>query len=235
MTDRRTGRAPSDPGIFPASLENASALQRRLAARVRSEPLPEEVRLVAGADLSYDRETDRLFAALVVWDRRTRALLETARFEGAISIPYVPGFLSFREGPAIVGAWQRLSIRPDVLICDGHGLAHPRRFGLACHVGLALDVPTIGVAKRLLVGEYRDPGTSRGCATRLRHRGDVVGLVLRTRKAVKPVFVSIGHRAELAGARRLVLSTARPFRLPEPQRMAHREVTRMRADRDTMA
>jgi deoxyribonuclease V len=145
-------------------------------------------------------------------------------------VPYVPGFLSFREGPAVVEAFRRLELRPDVLICDGHGRAHPRRLGLASHVGVALGVPTIGVGKSRLVGSHREPSPRRGAATRLVDGNEVIGLVLRTREGVKPVFVSVGHQVELAEAKRLVLHLARPTRLPEPQRRAHHEVSRMRRD-----
>ncbi len=225
-------RIPRDIGRwFPPDLRGAAELQRRLAGRVVEEDRFPPLRVVAGADLSYDRERDLLFAAVVAFDARTRERIGTGRFTGPVSVPYVPGFLSFREGPGVVAALADLGIVPDLLLCDGQGRAHPRRLGLACHLGLALDLPTIGVAKSVLVGEYREPSPRRGAATRLLHRGEVVGLALRTRDGVRPVYVSVGHRVSLAAARRMVLSWARPWRLPEPIRAAHQEVSRMRRGR----
>jgi deoxyribonuclease V len=132
----------------------------------------------------------------------------------------VPGLLSFREAPAVLAALRRLRTVPDALICDGQGLAHPRRFGLACHVGLIADLPAVGCGKSRLCGEHREPGRRRGSRARLVHDGEVVGTVLRTRVGVKPVYVSVGHRIDLPAAERLVLDCAVRFRLPEPTRLA---------------
>lgn len=227
MPDSASKAKPASE-LFPESLEGASQLQRRLAGRVREEPLPGPPELIAGADVAYDRLSGICFAAVVTVDAGTGLVVEVGRFAGKTRIPYVPGFLSFREGPAVLRAWERLSRRPDLLICDGHGRAHPRRLGVACHLGLALDLPVVGVAKSRLVGEHRTPSQRRGSAVRLRHRGETIGLVVRTRDAVKPVYVSVGHRVQLDEAKRIVLGTARPFRLPEPQRQADLEVARMR-------
>ncbi len=216
---------------FPPDLSRAAELQRMLAGRVVEEDALGPLRIVAGADLSYDRGERLLFAAVVAFDARTRERVATGRHVGPVTVPYVPGFLSFREGPAVIAALADLGLEPDLLLCDGQGRAHPRRLGLACHLGIALDLPTIGVAKSLLVGQHREPSPRRGAATRLLHRGEVVGLALRTRDGVRPVYVSVGHRVSLPSARRIVLSWARPFRLPEPLRAAHREVTRMRRAR----
>jgi deoxyribonuclease V len=213
---------------FPTSLDGASRLQAALAAEVREEPLPSRPRLVAGADMAFDRQRDRGFAAVVTVDAASGEVVEVGRYSGPIQVPYVPGFLSFREGPAILEAWSGLRQPPDLLVCDGHGRAHPRRFGVACHLGLALDLPTVGVAKSRLVGEHRDPGRRRGSAVKLLHRSETIGLVLRTREGVRPVFVSVGHRIALEEAKRLVLRLADRFRLPEPQRLADQEVARMR-------
>ncbi len=214
--------------FFPASLASAVDLQRRLAGRVRQTALPASPRRVAGADLSYDRARGRLYAAVVVLERSSGEVVEIARHEGPVRVPYVPGFLSFREGPAILAALDQLSRLPDLLLCDGQGLAHPRRFGLACHVGVATGLPTVGVAKSRLCGTHRDPGRRRGCRTRLVDRGEVVGAVLRTRTGVRPLYVSVGHRVRLEDACREVLFWARRFRSPEPVRLADREVAVMR-------
>ncbi len=215
--------------FFAASLPRAAALQRRWASHVVEEDSFGGLRTVAGADVAYDPATGRLFAAVGAFDARRGDLVESASFEGPVQTPYVPGFLSFREGPALVAAIAQLRRRPDILLCDGHGRAHPRRFGLACHLGLALDIPSIGVGKSLLVGKHRRLGPGRGSAVRLVHQAEVIGLAVRTRDGVKPIFVSVGHRVSLATARRLVLRWSPRFRIPEPIRWAHHEVSRRRA------
>jgi deoxyribonuclease V len=190
--------------------------------------LPARVRLVAGADVSYDRGSPVLYAALVVLDAETLERVEVAATTGRARFPYVPGYLSFRELPPLLEAFAKLRVRPDLVICDAHGRAHPRRFGLACHLGVALDLPAIGVAKSRLVGEHREPGPRRGAHAVLRDGGEVIGEVLRTQPGVRPVYVSVGHRVSLPTARRLALRFAPRFRLPEPTRAAHAEVNRLR-------
>ena len=186
------------------------------------------MRLVAGADVSYDRGSPVLYAAVVVLDAERLEVVEVAAATGRATFPYVPGYLSFRELPPLLEAFAKLRARPDLVICDGHGRAHPRRFGLACHLGVALDLPSIGVAKSRLVGEHRAPGPRRGAHAALRDGGEVIGAVVRTQPGVAPVYVSVGHRVSLATARRLALRFAPRFRLPEPTRAAHAEVNRLR-------
>jgi deoxyribonuclease V len=229
MSNNRIGPG-SGRELFPLRLQGASSLQRGLAGQVREQPLPARPRWVGGADMAYDRRRGLGYAAIVVVDAESGRVVDLARFRGPVRVPYVPGFLSFREGPTLLAAWDRLERPPELLICDGHGRAHPRRFGIACHLGLALDLPTIGVAKSRLVGQHRVPGWRRGCAVQLRHEGETIGLVVRTRDGVKPVFVSVGHRVTLSEAKRLVLRLAPRYRLPEPQRLADREVGRMRSE-----
>jgi deoxyribonuclease V len=206
----------------------ARRVQESLRARLRLEGGPGPLRRVAGADVSYERGGDELFAAIVVLDARSLEVLECVRSRARTTFPYVPGLLSFRELPPLLRAAGRLHRRPDLLVCDGQGLAHPRRFGLACHLGLLLDLPTLGCAKTRLVGAHREPGPRRGQYARLVDRGETVGSVLRTRTGVKPVFVSPGHRIGLEAARRLTLSLCRGYRLPEPVRAAHAESNRAR-------
>ncbi|MDH3283276.1 MAG: endonuclease V [Acidobacteriota bacterium] len=224
-------RAPTSARVrrlFPSSLDGASELQRELAALVRAAPLARAPRYVAGADVSYDRRSDRLYAAVTLFDATSFELLAVGRHEGRVRFPYVPGYLSYREGPAILAALSSLGERPDLLLCDGQGRAHPRRLGLASHLGVALDLPTIGVGKSRLVGSHRTPGPRRGATTRLVHRGELVGLVVRTRDRVRPVYVSVGHLVDLPAARRIVLAWCRPYRLPDPIRAADREAARIR-------
>ena len=203
----------------------------RILVRVRDDS-PRDFRTVAAMDVSYDRRSPWIYAAVVVLRVPTFEVTDQAVVRSRAAFPYVPGLLSFREAPAGLRAWEQLRARPDCLLCDGHGYAHPRRFGLACHVGLLVDLPTIGCAKSVLVGEYREPGRRRGSLSDLVHDGEVVGAAVRTREATSPVFVSVGHRIGLAAAVATVLSCALRYRIPEPIRQAHALVNRMRqADR----
>jgi deoxyribonuclease V len=147
-----------------------------------------------------------------------------------VRFPYVPGYLSFREVPPLLAAFEGLERPPDLVLVDGHGRAHPRRFGIACHLGVLLDLPTVGCAKSRLVGAHREPGPRRGATTRLVDGDEVIGVVLRTRPGAKPVYVSVGHRVSLSRARSLVLRLAPRYRLPEPIRAAHAEVNRLRRE-----
>ncbi|MCG3127950.1 MAG: Endonuclease V [Phycisphaerae bacterium] len=187
------------------------------------------VRWVAGSDLSLSRDSRDVIAGIVVWDVRARCVVEQVLVRRRCRFPYVPGLLSFRETPGILAAWRRLRGAVDVLLCDAQGIAHPRRFGLACHVGLWLDRPTIGCAKSRLCGEFGPPGAVRGDRADLLLDGQRVGTVLRTRAGVKPLFVSPGHRCDVDSACRVVLASLTRFRLPEPTRLAHQLVTRARA------
>jgi len=211
------------------SYAEAIELQRELAGKVirRSSFSIDGLRRVAGCDVSYSRATNQCYCAVVVlsFPELKPVCQETATIDAAF--PYIPGLLSFREIPGLVQALESLEVVPDVVIVDGQGLAHPRRLGLGCHLGLILDIPTIGCAKSRLIGEYEMPGTERGATTDLVHRDELVGAVLRTRANVSPVFVSIGHRIDLETAVELVLSCSPKFRLPETTRAAHRLVNQM--------
>lgn len=198
----------------------AVAIQRDLAARVRFEPLPADIETVAGVDVSV--RGDRVRAALVVLRLADLEPVDQATWEGPVAFPYVPGLLSFREMPAILPALERLSVEPDVFVLDAQGYAHPRRFGLACHLGVLLDRPAVGVAKTRLVGRHAELPSEAGATADLIHRGEVVGRVVRTRAGVNPVFVSVGHRATLDDAVGLALRTATRYKLPMPTHLAHR-------------
>jgi deoxyribonuclease V len=221
--------APGLDHAWDLSVADARAVQEKLRDRVvREDRFGGPVRRVAGVDVSYDRRSPVLFAAVVVSDAETGETLETAGHRSLATFPYVPGYLSFREIPPVLACFEQLSRAPDLLVCDGHGLAHPRRFGLACHLGLWLDLPSIGCAKSRLVGEHRAPGMRRGAHVRLMEAEETIGEVVRTRNGVNPVYVSIGHRVSQATARRWVLRLAPRHRLPEPSRAAHAEVNRLR-------
>jgi deoxyribonuclease V len=205
-------------------------VQERLRERVVERDRVGAVRRVAGVDVSYDRGSPRLYAAVVVLDARSGEVVECAAARARAVFPYLPGYLSFRELPPLLEAIAKLRRRPDLILCDGHGRAHPRRFGFACHLGVLVDAPSIGCAKSRLVGTHHEPGRRRGCHARLVDGGDTIGEVVRTQDGVKPVYVSVGHRVSLETARRWVLRLAPRHRLPEPIRAAHAEVNRMRRE-----
>jgi deoxyribonuclease V len=200
----------------------AIALQTRIAARVVREDELGEVTHVAGVDVGFEDAGKVARAAVALLAFPSLALVEWAIAREPTRFPYVPGLLSFREIPVVVAALKQLRRRPDLVLVDGQGLAHPRRLGIASHLGLVTGLPTIGVAKSLLVGEHRAPRQRRGAWTPLVHREEVVGAALRTRAGVAPIFVSIGHRVSLESAVRFVLACGSRYRLPETTRWAHR-------------
>lgn len=208
----------------------AASLQAAMRGRLLLRGGPRAVRLVAGADVSFDRTGGPLHAAVVVLDMKTMQRVDAAAASAPARFPYVPGLLSFREAPVILKAFSRLRVVPDLLLCDGQGTAHPRGFGLACHLGLALDLPAIGCAKSRLVGSHAEPGPLRGDRVPLIFDGRPVGAVVRTRDRVAPLYVSPGHRISLPAAIRWTLACCRGVRIPEPTRQAHREVNRLRLD-----
>lgn len=214
---------------WPRSAAMAIRLQALLASRVRLDPITTSPRLLAGVDAAFSPDGGTVIAAVIVWRCADAAVVETAIARRACRFPYVPGLLSFRELPAVLAAFRRIRSSPDAVLCDAQGIAHPRRFGLACHLGLWLDLPTIGCAKSRLCGTHAEPGAMRGANTPLIHHGDPVGAVLRTRDYVRPLFVSPGHRCDLTAAMRITLAACRGFRLPEPTRLAHAAGSRERA------
>jgi deoxyribonuclease V len=202
----------------------AATVQSELASRVVSEGDPPEsrVRFVAGCDCAFDKPNRRAVAAVVVLAYPSLEVVEQIAVEAAVTFPYVPGLLSFRETPPLLQAFERLQQRPDLLMVDGHGYAHPRRFGYACHLGVLLEVPTVGVAKSRLVGEAGTVAGPRGSRADIIDAGDVIGGMLRTRQGVRSIFVSVGHRIGLKSAERWVLRCATKYRVPEPTRLADR-------------
>ena len=189
---------------------------------IETDALPGALRLVAGADVSYDRGSPALYAAVVVLDAESLEVVDVAHATTRAEFPYVPGYLSFRELPPLLAAFERLRLRPDLVLCDGHGRAHPRRFGLACHFGVLVDLPTIGCAKSRLIGDYDEPAAERGSWSPLVDREETIGAALRTQDGRNVVYVSTGHRISLASAIRVILACAPKYRLPEPQRLADR-------------
>ncbi|MGF6880826.1 deoxyribonuclease V [Nocardia sp. GAS34] len=207
-----TAELPTDP-------EAALALQDRLRGRVDpTNPRPPEFRTVAGLDSAYDDEGN-VVAAVVVLDAHTLEPIDTATARGTAVFPYIPGLLAFRELPTTIAALENLGTTPDLLICDGQGLAHPRRFGLACHLGLLTGLPTMGVAKTVW-GNHSEPGNERGDASDILLDGEIVGRAVRTQRGVKPVFVSVGHHIDLDTACATTLALSPQFRQPETTRRA---------------
>lgn len=207
----------------------AVALQKKLRERlVLRPPAGFEPRRIAGADLSTTRYDKTGYAGIVVIDAETMATVAEATAAVELSFPYVPGLLSFRELPPLAVAWDRLEVRPDVIIFDGAGTAHPRRFGIACHGGLLFDTPSIGCAKSILVGKHGPLAEERGATAELVDRGEVIGMAVRTRTGVKPVYVSPGHLMDLPTAVELVLRMATGYKEPETTRRSHRLVNAAR-------
>ena len=210
------------------SPSEASRLQKELAPQVAAGPVLDlaGVKHVAGADVST--QGDRGYATVVVLDFPALQPVEVQGYETELSFPYVPGLLAFREIPAVAGALEKVQTPVDAVIFDAQGLAHPRRMGLASHLGLFLDVPSVGCAKTRLVGTHEEPGQEKGSSTDLLHRDEVIGRVLRTRKAVSPVYVSVGNGIDLDSSVELVLACSPKYRLPETTRQAHNAANRLR-------
>jgi deoxyribonuclease V len=199
----------------------AREIQKELAAEVSRVGKVTDPELIAGVDISVNRWAKTGTAAVVVLGYPAMEIVEIKSVTDSIEFPYVPGLLSFREAPLILAACEKLKLTPDLVIVDGQGIAHPRRLGLASHLGLCLGLPAIGCAKSRLIGEHETPGLAAGSFAELRDNGEIIGAVVRTRTNVKPVYVSIGHQIDLPAAVQLVLDCCRGYRLPEPTRLAH--------------
>lgn len=206
---------------WPKNIAQARKIQEELKKKIILTDLDQKFEIVAGVDVGYKRKDNFSRAAIVVLETKNFKLIDQATAMVSTPFPYVSGYLSFREVGPIYQAYQKLDHKPDILVCDGQGIAHPRNFGLACHLGLILDKPCLGVAKSRLVGQYNNPGQKKGDWTPLYHNNQVIGSVVRTRDKVKPVFVSPGHKISLETAREFVLRMALKYRLPEPTRLAH--------------
>jgi deoxyribonuclease V len=222
------------PASFPTHLtpKQAIALQGELASGVVQRPLPAPRKglLVAGADCSYEKRATLGYAAIVVCRWPGLEVVEIGRAEGAVGFPYVPGLLSFREMPLLERAWGALGTKPELVVMDGQGIAHPRGLGIAAHAGLHLGVPTIGCAKSILVGEHRRLGSKRGSRAALVYRDRKIGTALRTREGVQPLYISPGHLCDFETSCRWILRLAQRYRQPEVIRLAHSEVNRMRRE-----
>lgn len=213
----------ADTSRFPGwdgSIAGARALQTELAQRLRIEDDYPPLKVIAGVDVGFEDEGRTTRAVAVLLDAQSLQPLAEVLVRLPTNMPYVPGLLSFRELPALLAALEQLPQLPDLIYCDGHGIAHPRGLGIAAHLGIATGLPTIGVAKKVLVGTHAEPGPMPGDRAELLYRGEVIGSVLRSKAKIKPLIVSPGHRVSLARAPELVMACLRRHRLPEPTRLA---------------
>lgn len=210
------------------SPKEAIELQRELAQHVQLKPLPEHFEVLGAADIGYVARTNQLVAAMLTFTWPDLQLIETSHVVSPILFPYIPGLLSFREVPPLLEAHRRLKRPPDILLCDGQGIAHPRKLGLASHLGLCLGIPAVGCAKKRLCGEHASLDFYRGSYTPLILREEVVGYVFRSRDGVKPIYISPGHLADLESSREIVQHCLGRYRIPEPLRQAHNLATQLR-------
>ena len=224
-------RLPRTPHRWRVSPRQAIRIQRTFAARVTLSAAP-PVRRVLGLDCAFT--DDAALAVGVVWDMEARSVLEVRGAIARLTFPYVPGLLSFREAPVLLRVLRKIRHDVGALMCDGQGLAHPRRFGLASHLGVIADMPSLGAAKSLLVGEHPALASERGAAAPLLHRGERVGTVVRTRSGVKPIYTSPGHRITFSQAACITLHSTAGFRMPEPTRLADRWVGMLKRGETTL-
>ena len=217
------------------SYSRAREVQADLACKVEFTPLKKGPKLIAGIDCAFSKDGERIFAAVIVLRLPQFELVEMVNAARKVTFPYIPGLLSFREAPVCIAAVEKLQTRPDVFMIDGQGIAHPRRLGLAAHLGLFFDKSTIGCAKSRLTGTYEEPPLDKGAYSLLKDekgkqnaQSETIGAVVRTRTNVKPVFVSVGHKCLLEDAIRVVLECSVRYRLPEPTRLAHQAVSRLK-------
>lgn len=206
--------------IWPNNAKEAIAIQKELRDKVRTSNEFSTIEYIAGIDCSYDIKRNLSFAIIVIMKLHELQPIEVVRADVPTTFPYIPGILSFREIPVILAAFKQLKTKPDMLMVDGHGIAHPRRLGIAAHLGVLLDIPSVGVAKSKLTGVYEEPNINKGSWNELTDKGVRIGTVVRTKDKVKPLFISPGHRIDQEKAVELVLGCVTKYRLPEPTRIA---------------
>lgn len=208
--------------------QKAKEIQQQLRDKIEISALDKMPQTIGGADLSFDRGSDTVHAGIVTLALPYLNPLAWSLVTTEVNFPYIPGLLAFREIPPLMEAWKQMEHKPDVLILDGHGLAHPRRMGIATHFGIEADWPTIGCAKNILTGDYREPHSEKGSYEPIKEQNETIGYVLRSRTNVNPVFVSPGHRVSFEDARSLVMRAVGRYKLPETTRLAHRLVNELR-------
>lgn len=208
--------------------KQAIALQKKLAPKIKFTAVKKFPKLVAGLDCAFSKDGQKIIAVVVVLQLSDLKVIETKYAVRKLRFPYIPGLLSFREAPACLSAAKKLKNTPDVFLIDGHGFAHPRRFGIASHLGLFLNKPTIGCAKSLLIGTFENPASQKGAFTLLKNKNETIGVVLRTATNVKPVFISVGNNCRLKDAIKIVLACCAGYRIPEPTRLADHLVSKLK-------
>lgn len=216
---------------WAVSVHQAFRIQEELRNRLVLEDETRDPETIAGVDVSFSREANLVHAAIVVLEGKSLRLIDTVGATQEPVFPYIPGLLTFREGPVVLAAYEKLTVLPDLMMFDGQGIAHPRGLGLASHIGILIDRPTIGCAKSRLVGEFKEPKQKRGSMRTLSLGRKKVGVVLRTKDRTRPLFVSPGHRITVETAARRVLDAGRGYRLPEPTRLAHIQAGRIKRER----
>ncbi len=212
------------------SLQEAIKLQEELKKKIVLKKGFSEIKRIAGADISFSKKSNRAYAGVIVFSFPELEILEEQHAIGSSIFPYIPGLLTFREGPLLSEAFKKIKTEPDVIIFDGQGIAHPKRLGLATHMGILLDKPTIGCAKSKLIGTYQEPEKEKGSYSFLKDEGEVIGAVLRTEKNTSCIFVSPGHKIDLESSIEIVLGCLRGRKIPEPTRQAHLLVNRLRVE-----
>lgn len=212
------------------SPKEAIDLQKTLAARVRIQPLPARLKIIGAADISYSRRTDTLIAVILMFKWPGLDLIESVHHACRAAFPYVPGLLSFREVPPLIEAYRKIRQKPDVLLCDGQGIAHPRKLGFAAHFGLYLGIPTVGCAKSRLCGCHDSLPLRKGSSKPLIVNGEQLGVVFCSRDGVKPIYISPGHLSDIPSSKNLISRCLRRYRIPEPLRLAHIEANRRRVE-----
>jgi deoxyribonuclease V len=213
---------------WDVDIQQAKIIQQQLQKRIDLHPLEKPIELIAGADVSYSTKNKTVFAGIVIFRYPDLIKVETAYTVSESNFPYIPGYLTFREAPALLETFQKLLTKPDVIIFDGQGIAHPRRLGIATHLGIILNMPTIGCAKSRLIGIHDEAPSERGAFAELYYNNEKIGVALRTRANTKPVYVSPGHKITLSESIDIVLAACTKFRIPEPTRAAHHLVNEIR-------
>ena len=224
-------KIPRSPHGWSVSPSEANAIQKKLAASVSQEKPARRLRFIAGVDAAFSKDGKYCLAGVVLWDLEKGEVVACQTAAHPLTFPYIPGLLTFREAPAILAALRQLRQTPDCLMCDGQGIAHQRRCGIATHLGLLVHLPSIGCAKSRLIGDYDMPAAPRGSRSQLTYNNEIIGVVLRTRDRVKPLFISVGTGIDLETAVQITLASGRGFRLPEPTRLADQLVGRFKKER----
>ena len=212
------------------TLAQAIAYQQELRQQIKIQPLDKEITIIGGADISFNKNTDIVYAGIVLFRYPDLTIIGHASVKTNTSFPYISGLLAFREVPALLEVWNKLEIKPDLFVLDGQGIAHERRLGIATHFGLITDVPTIGSAKSRLLGKYEEPANELFSQSKMYDRDEIIGIALRSKKNCKPIYISPGHRINIDQSVEVIKNCIRGYRIPEPTRLAHNLVNQVRID-----